>query len=232
MKNYELLYIVSSNITPQEVRAVFDEINGLISSLKGKRLETPPNHPFLKTDAQGQKEKEQQNLADLPIAKKRLAYPVKKNKNGYYVLNNFSLEADKIIEFDGKIKFNKNILRHIIIQTESLSQEQIKRLMVLAAKKKEEKGGKKETVGSKRIKPAAKQASGEKELGKIEKIKEEKIEAKKAPEVKEVKVVEETKIEKVAEEKETTEKKKPKGKKIKLDDLEKKLDKILDETII
>ena len=82
MKNYELLYIVSSNITPQEVKTTFDEVNKIILGLKGKILETPRNHPFLRADAQGQNEEEQQSLADLPITKKRLVYPIKKNKNG------------------------------------------------------------------------------------------------------------------------------------------------------
>lgn len=230
MKNYELLYIISPNITPQEVKEVFGEVNKIISDLKGEVLETPKNHPFLRTNAQDQNEEEQQSLAGLLVVKKRLAYPVEKNKNGYYALSNLSLEADKLVEFDKKIKLVKNVLRHLIIHADPMSPEQIKHIERLTAKKKAEKGGaRKEPVKNKikyaerSEKPAVAPAVAKKEPEEVEKVKPEKVEEeKKAPE------------EKKEEKKKEVEKKKASGKKekIKLDDLEKKLDKILDETII
>ena len=241
MKNYELLYIISPNITPPEVKEVFDEVNKIVSDLKGEILKTPENHPFLRTNAQDRNEAEQQSLANLPVTKKRLAYPVDKNKNGYYALSNFSIEADKIAEFDKKIKLVKNVLRHLITHAEPMNQDQIKHLSQLTARKKTEKEGKPVETPIHRVSPAtprtiapkapeAKRAEkpGKVEERKIEEIKEIK-EEEKTPEVKEVK-----EIKKEKEIKEATEvkKKKPAGKKIKLDDLEKKLDKILDETII
>lgn len=222
MKNYELLYIISSNITPQEVKAVFGEVNDIVLGLKGKILETPQNHPFLRADSQGQNKDEQKSLAGLPVTKKRLAYPVEKNKNGYYVLNNLELETDKIIELDKKIKLVKNVLRHLIIKAEPMSQEEIGRLKQLTERKRKEKESKKETPKSKTEKPLIGRRAPEK-------VEEKKEEVKKSPEVPEVK---EVKIEKEEIEKALEGKKKAKTKKIKLGDLEKKLDKILDETII
>ena len=223
MKNYELLYIVSSNITPQEVKAVFGEVNKAVLELKGKILETPQDHPFLRADAQGRNNEEQQALSDLPVTKKRLAYPVEKNKNGYYILNNLALETDKIIELDKKIKLVKNVLRHLIIKADPMSQREVRRLKQLAERRRKEKDGKKEVVGNKKIKQPERPLAVKSAPEKIEKseTKDIKIEKKKIE------------TEKVSGEKEIKEeKKKAKAKKIKLDDLEKKLDKILDETII
>ncbi len=252
MKNYELLYIISPNITPPEVKDVFDEVNKLVSDLKGEILKTPENHPFLRTNAQDRNEAEQQNLINLPVTKKRLAYPVDKNKNGYYALVNLSIEAEKVAEFDKKIKLVKNVLRHLIIRAEPMSQNQIKHLSKLTTRKKAEKEGKPVETPIHRVSSVAPRVSSvapktptpeiklkEKpkkiEEREIEEIKEEVKETEeikkeeKAPEIKEVKEVKEIK----ETEKETAvKKKKPAGKKIKLDDLEKKLDKILDEAII
>ena len=234
MKNYELLYIVSSNITPQEVKTVFDEVNKSILELKGKILETPRSHPFLRADAQGQNKDEQQSLADLPVTKKRLAYPIDKNKNGYYLLNNIGLEADKIIELDKKIKLIKNVLRYLIIKAEPMSQKEVGRLKQLAERRRKEKDGKKEIGGtrekSKRIEKPPVISRAPIKIKESEESKEsEKSEDKPA----EPEKLSETKKEKEAQiEKAPEEKKKVKSKKIKLDDLEKKLDKILDETII
>lgn len=231
MKNYELLYIVSSNITPQEVKTVFDEVNKAVLELKGKILETPRNHPFLRADAQGQNKDEQQALVDLPVTKKRLAYPIDKNKNGYYILNNLGLEADKIIELDKKIKLIKNVLRHLIIKAEPMSQKEVARLKQLAERRRKEKDGKKEIGGarekSKRIEKPPVASPAPVKIKKSE-SEDKPVEPKKLSETKsETKKEEKAQIEKVPEEK-----KKVKNKKIKLDDLEKKLDKILDETII
>lgn len=226
MKNYELLYIVSSNITPREVKTIFGEVNSAILELNGKILETPQGHPFLRADAQGQNKEEEQSLTDLPITKKRLAYPVEKNKNGYYILNNFGLEADKIAELDKKIKLVKNVLRYLIIKAEPMDREEIKRLKRLAEKRRKEKDSKREKIENKKPKSLVSKRAPEK----IKKVEEGKEEIKKSSEA-EIEPAVKIEKEKTKTEKES-DKKKRKAKKIKLDDLEKKLDKILDETII
>ena len=48
--------------------------------------------------------------------KRRLAYPVKKQNDGYYVLINFEIEPDAIFEIDRVIKIREEILRHLIVK--------------------------------------------------------------------------------------------------------------------
>ena len=47
-------------------------------------------------------------------SKKRLAYPIDKQKYGTYILLQFeAVQVDKIIDFDSWMKLNKQVLRHM-----------------------------------------------------------------------------------------------------------------------
>ena len=48
--------------------------------------------------------------------KRHLAYPVKKQADGYYVLINFEGEPDVIKEIDRVIKIHDTILKHLIVK--------------------------------------------------------------------------------------------------------------------
>lgn len=50
--------------------------------------------------------------------KRHLAYPVKKQADGYYVLINFEAEPDVIKEIDRVIKIHDTILKHLIVRVE------------------------------------------------------------------------------------------------------------------
>ena len=47
---------------------------------------------------------------------KKLAYPIKKEINGYYYLTNFTAEPSVITEINRKISINENVLRHLVIK--------------------------------------------------------------------------------------------------------------------
>jgi ribosomal protein S6 len=224
MKNYELLYILPLSMSGKEIRSSFLEIEKNIKKMKGEMLETLIEHPFLiKTEVS--KEEESEELKDLPIIKRKMAYPIKKNRFGFYCLVNFSSEPKNIKEIDNYLKMNNEVLRHIIIQEDPMSKENLEQLQKLFARKKaeEEKKERKEKESDNKKEESKKIALKKKE----EETKTETIkEGTKKDEKKEKK----EEIEKTSkEEKEKTTKKKSK---IKLEDLESKLDEILEDTII
>lgn len=47
--------------------------------------------------------------------KRHLAYPVKKQSDGYYVLINFEADPSVIKEIDRVMKIHETILRHLIV---------------------------------------------------------------------------------------------------------------------
>jgi small subunit ribosomal protein S6 len=49
------------------------------------------------------------------IGMKRLAYPILKKNEGYYVLSTFKAPADLPKELDRRLKISDNVIRHMII---------------------------------------------------------------------------------------------------------------------
>ncbi len=248
MNNYELLYILPANITSEEIKTAFLEIEKNISKLGGKKLETLLDHPFL-VKAETSKEEDVEELKNLPIVKRRLAYPIKKNRVGFYCLFNFSSEPSKLKEIDSYLRMNNIVMRHLIIQANPITKDEIQLLEKLFARKRSEqekqerekqeksksKEKKKEIKKEEAVvlkKPESKPTS-EKEVKKTEK--DARVEKKK-----EESVIEETEKKQKETEKDEVEEKKEvkkekattKKKKIKLEDLEDKLDEILKDTSI
>lgn len=194
MNNYELTYIVDSNVEKEELKVVYEEILELIKKNNGKignykkiadfeianeELEEKTSRNYLN----------QKNTEETPFIKKKLAYPIGKAKNTYYGVINFELEPSKIANLEDKLRFKEKILRYLII-------------------KKEVKRATKPSLTSVGMKA---EKSEKKEL-----IKKPK---KSLESISEIKLEDEAKL-----------KTKGKGKKekIKLEDIQEKLDKILD----
>lgn len=262
MNNYELLYILPSGMTGAEIKSVFGGIEEEIKKLGGERLETLLDHPFLlKTEVS--KEEDSEELKNLPVIKRKLAYPIKKNRFGFYCLFNFKSDGEIVKEIDKQLKMNSNVLRYMLLQADPMTKDELALLQKLFARKRaeQEKEGRKEREAQ----TAKKDKKAEEKIVKIEKKEVEEI--KKIEEVEEKELVspitkkedkakeEEIIIaeekedikEKAEEAKEISEKeeiagkeepkkgKKPaikKRKKIKLEELEDKLDEILEDTMI
>ena len=241
MNNYELLYILPANITSEEIKTAFLEIEKNISKLGGKKLETLLDHPFL-VKAETSKEEDVEELKNLPIVKRRLAYPIKKNRVGFYCLFNFSSEPSKVKEIDSYLRMNNIIMRHLIIQANPITKDEIQLLEKLFARKRSEQE-KQEREKREKSKPKEKKKEIKKEETavlkrqepeladeeKIKKVKEDVKAEKKTEEIE--KNRKKIKKDEVEEKKEVKEKKTTaKKKKIKLEDLEDKLDEILKDT--
>ena len=88
-KNYEVMFIVKT-MEEEAVEAMVTRVQDLITRNGGT---------INNIDRMG---------------KKRLAYEVKKQNEGYYVLVEFAIEPAKIKEIDRVIKINEDIIRHLI----------------------------------------------------------------------------------------------------------------------
>lgn len=91
MRFYEISYLVSPNISKEELKNFQEKINSLI-------------------------QKEGGILFDINPPKKRvLAYPIKKNKEAYFLNLTFHFPEEKIENFEKKLKEEKQILRYLIL---------------------------------------------------------------------------------------------------------------------
>lgn len=98
---YELSFIISSAIAETEHEAVKQEILGYLSKAKA----TIVREPYF-------------------IGRKKLAYPIKKQKHGFYAFLEFeSEEAANLKELDINLRHNNNILRHLIIKLDKITSQ-------------------------------------------------------------------------------------------------------------
>ena len=95
MRDYELLYIIKTEVGEEQTQAVIDRYNGI---LEGEVATVE------KVDKWG---------------KRKLAYTIdKKYTDGFYVLVNFKGEANAVDEVDRLMKIDENLLRHMITRVD------------------------------------------------------------------------------------------------------------------
>lgn len=91
MQNYETIIIIDSSIEEASIKSATQKITDLIS-------------------ANGKVESVEE------WGNKKLAYPVKKHSEGYYVLVNFSSNPEFIDELERVYNITDEVLKHIVIK--------------------------------------------------------------------------------------------------------------------
>lgn len=90
MRNYEVLYIIRPNYEEEQYRTFVEKYNALIQANGGE---------VTKVD---------------PWGKRRLAYEIDKVREGYYVLVQFTGDANLPAELERNFKINDEILRFLV----------------------------------------------------------------------------------------------------------------------
>ena len=93
MNKYETMYIISPTLDEEQVKALVEKFNNLISE-------------------HGEIEKVEE------WGRKKLAYEVQDQKEGYYVLLYFSANPEFPAELERNFKINENILKYLILNKE------------------------------------------------------------------------------------------------------------------
>ncbi|MFA6215528.1 MAG: 30S ribosomal protein S6 [Patescibacteria group bacterium] len=101
--HYELLYLVPATYTEDELVSIKEKVKDLLKKFSGEVT------------------------AEDSFGKKKLAYPIKGNHQGYYLLYEFNLEGAKLKELDQNLKLTNEVLRHIIVRRELKSAESRKK---------------------------------------------------------------------------------------------------------
>ena len=92
MSFYETLYIVDPNLENKSLEKTMNEIGKELEATKSKII----NHRFW--------------------GKKRLAYPIERQKYGSYILIQFEGgDQQKMIEYDTWMRLNNSVLRHMTV---------------------------------------------------------------------------------------------------------------------
>jgi small subunit ribosomal protein S6 len=94
-RQYELVYILPPDTTEQQVTELHEQIEGVVSRLRGQ---------IEKTENWG---------------RKRLAYDIGHNKEGVYVLDVINGSGELMKELDRRLKVMDQVLRHMIVRVDA-----------------------------------------------------------------------------------------------------------------
>ncbi len=87
---YEMIQILKGTFTNEEYKKAFNSIKDYLSKYEIKEIEE--------------------------LGKKRLAYEVKKNKEGYYIIFIIKANQNDILEIERYFRINEDILKFIIVK--------------------------------------------------------------------------------------------------------------------
>jgi small subunit ribosomal protein S6 len=99
MRDYELVLIVSPDLSSEKQKEQLEKVKKIITGLKGE---------VKKTEEWG---------------KKQLAYPIRKNEMGYYFLWKVQLPEKSLEELNQKLRIEERLLRYLIVKVEKRRQD-------------------------------------------------------------------------------------------------------------
>lgn len=97
MTNYESVLIARQDLGTAQVNSLVDELSKVITDNGGE---------VLKADNWGLK---------------NLAYRIKKNRKGHYVLLNISAPASAVKEYERIMRFNEDVIRYMTVKVDEFS---------------------------------------------------------------------------------------------------------------
>jgi small subunit ribosomal protein S6 len=89
---YELIYIISPEVSEEELPQVIEKMSQSVSKAGG-------------------------NVVELTKwGRKRMAYPIRRFAEGNYVFNRIELEPVKVKEIEANLRLSDEVLRHLMIK--------------------------------------------------------------------------------------------------------------------
>lgn len=110
MNTYELMYILPSSLTEEEAPKKATTINDLLAKHQVTIVQ------------------------DIDLGKKKLAYPIQKDRYGYYRLVEFTAEPAVLGDLDTTLRLSRELLRHLITVKPKKSDAQIAKERALREK--------------------------------------------------------------------------------------------------
>jgi len=103
MPQYELMYLLASTVADDEVPKISSQMLKSIEDLGGSEVK------------------------ETLLGKKKLSFPIKRTRNGHYVVVNFSMPGTKVNELDAKIRTqDSTIIRYILVNLDEHLERQEK----------------------------------------------------------------------------------------------------------
>lgn len=92
MTKYEIMFILSTQLTEEEKKASVEKVENILTTAGATEVNT-------------------EIMGD-----RKLAYPIKKKENGYYVLTKFEMDGTKLNEVESKLNISEYLLKYMIVR--------------------------------------------------------------------------------------------------------------------
>lgn len=94
MTKYEIMFILSTHLTDEEKKESVAKVEDILAKAGAEEISTEI------------------------MGERKLAYPIKKKENGYYVLTNFVIDGTKLIDVETKLNITESLLKYMIVKNE------------------------------------------------------------------------------------------------------------------
>ena len=91
LREYELMYIIRPTVAEDALPASMERVDSIITGLGGEIAE---NNPW---------------------GKRRLAYPIEKFEEGYYVVSKIRMEPEQTRELESQLAISEEVIRHMLV---------------------------------------------------------------------------------------------------------------------
>ena len=95
MPSYELVFILNANLGEDDLTGLLGKVNDVITKLGGTVVETNQ------------------------WGKRKLAYPIKRQMEGNYVLEKVQIKQTALKELDHSLKLTNDVLRYLCVRSNS-----------------------------------------------------------------------------------------------------------------
>ncbi|CAM3145670.1 30S ribosomal protein S6 [Streptobacillus ratti] len=92
MTNYEIMFILSTQLTEEEKKANVEKVESILTQAGATEV---------KTEIMGDR---------------KLAYPIKKKENGYYVLTKFAMDGVQLAGVEKKLNISEYLMKYMIVK--------------------------------------------------------------------------------------------------------------------
>jgi small subunit ribosomal protein S6 len=132
LRRYETIFITRVDMPPEETEELIERYKSIVTSLEGS---------MIKVEKWG---------------KRKLAYPIEKRKEGFYVLFDFGGESKIVLEIERNFKIDDKVMRFQTVKiADSITQEEIEKELAESKKKAEEEARRREEAEARRKEAAA-----------------------------------------------------------------------------
>lgn len=89
---YELMYVINPVLNEEQTKDIVQRVSAYLADNGADVAETKE------------------------MGSQRLAYPIEKKRNGYYVVVNFRAKGDILLRLDRALRINDDIMRHLVLR--------------------------------------------------------------------------------------------------------------------